>query len=266
MSKILFQGLTIVLLFFAVLFGLSQIDWMSVFHVKQVTESTEKKLGDLFWDFYLKSEKEINSNQAKAPLDSILNHICSKNHLNRKEIKLHLIRSEEVNAFAFPNGHLIVNSGLIVASENEQEVCGVLCHEIAHIQLKHVMKKLVKEVGLSMLITMTSSNGGSEKIKETAKLLSSSAYDRNLEKEADIKAVDYLQNAYIDPQYFANFLYRLGDSESESMKYFSWISTHPESKERAEYVINYSKDKTIKSDSILTQNRWERLKHYLSEE
>lgn len=127
------------------------------------------------------------------------------------------------------------------------------------------MKKLIKEIGLSVLISMTTGKGGSEIIKETAKMLSSSAFDRNLEKEADIKAVDYLVKAKINPEPFANFLYKLSDKENETTKYLTWISSHPDSKERAEYIIEYSKDKKTKYEAVMTMETWDKLKEKLRE-
>jgi predicted Zn-dependent protease len=125
------------------------------------------------------------------------------------------------------------------------------------------MKKLVKEVGLSVLISITAGNGGSEKIREVAKLLSSSAYDRNLEQEADIKAVDYMVKSHVNPEHFANFLFKLSESETSANKYLSWISTHPDSKARAEYIIEYAGKKVKNAQSVLTIITWEKLKDYL---
>jgi len=49
------------------------------------------------------------------------------------------------------------------------------------------------------------------------------------------------------------------------MKYLSWISTHPDSRERAEYIIAYSKDKAVKRRPILAQETWDELKTRLRE-
>jgi beta-barrel assembly-enhancing protease len=121
------------------------------------------------------------------------------------------------------------------------------------------MKKLVKEIGLSVLISMTTGNSGGEIIKETAKMLSSSAFDRSLEKEADIKAVDYMIKANVNPEPFANFLYKLSEKEHEVTKYMTWISTHPDSKERAEYIVEYSKGKLKDFKSILSIETWNQI-------
>ncbi len=80
------------------------------------------------------------------------------------------------------------------------------------------MNKLVEEVGLSTLITLTTGNSCSDMIKETAKSLSSTAFDRSLEKDADIKSVDYLIKAKINPEPFTNFHYKLAERDNEATK------------------------------------------------
>jgi predicted Zn-dependent protease len=238
---------------------------MKVFKVQQVTDKTEQKLDELFWEVFKKSEKEVKNTHVVNSVDSIVTQICKASKIDRDKLKVHVLKKDEINAFALPYGRLIIYSGLILNSENQEELTGVICHEIAHIELNHVMKKLVSEIGLSVLISMTTGNSNSEVIKETAKMLSSSAFDRSLEKEADIKAVDYLLNANVNPEPFADFLYKLSDSEHEATKYLTWISTHPDSKERAEYIIEYSKGKLTQYKPILSNEAWNKLKTALKD-
>jgi predicted Zn-dependent protease len=265
MKKPIIQGLITMLLFFGTWYVLTQIDWMKIFKVQQVTDKTEQKLGELFWEVFKKSEKEVKNTLVVNSVGSIVTQVCKTNKIDRSKLKIHILDKEDVNAFALPNGHLIIYSGLILNSDNQEELIGVVCHEIAHIELNHVMKKLVKEIGLSVLISITTGNSGAEVIRETAKMLSSSAFDRSLEKEADIKAVDYLVNANINPEPFADFLYKLSDTEHEAIKYLTWISTHPDSKDRAEYIIEYSKGKEKEYKSILSNETWAKLKAELKD-
>ena len=232
---------------------------MKIIHVEQVTDKTEQQLGELFWEVFKKSEKEITYTHVVNSVDSIVTHICEANKIDRSKLKIHILYKSDTNAFALPNGHLVIFSGLISNSDNQEELAGVISHETSHIELNHVMKTLVKEIGLSVLISMTTGNSSAEVIKETAKLLSSSAFDRSLKKEADIKAVDYLVNANINPEPFSDFLYKLSGSEHEVTKYLTWFSTHPDSKERAEYIIEYSKGKLIEYKPILSNKTWANL-------
>lgn len=254
MRKIFIELIVSVALLLGTWLLLSQVDWMKLFKIEQTTKNTEEKVGDLFWDLLKKSETEITATSAVSAVDSMVSFICEKNHIDRSPIKVHLLHKDEINAFALPNHHLVVYSGLINACENQQELYGVLCHEIAHMEKNHVMNKLVKEVGLSVLISISTGNGNSEVIKNGLKQLSSSAYDRKLETEADLTAVDYLVKAGIDPQPFANFLYRLGDETKNLPTQIYWISTHPESKARAEAIIQealkHADFKPLPTDSV----------------
>jgi predicted Zn-dependent protease len=265
MKKAILQGIISILLFFGTWFVLTKIDWVTVLKVQKVTDKTEEKLGELFWNIFQQTEKENKNPFVVNSIDSIVTQICTANNIDREFIKVHILTKDDINAFALPNGHLIVYSGLIINSDNQEELSGVICHEIAHINLNHVMKKLVKEIGLSVLISMTTGNGGAEIVKETAKMLSSSAFDRSLEKEADIKAVDYLVKARINPEPFADFLFKLSETENEANQYLTWMSTHPDSKERAEYIIEYCKDKKIEYTGSVTKATWDKLKDDLKE-
>jgi predicted Zn-dependent protease len=239
---------------------LSQVDWISVLGIQKITDKTEERLGDLLWQYYSKAEEESKSEYVAATVDSIVDHLCASNNIDRQFIKVHIIKSEEPNAFALPNGHLVVLTGLFTDTKNYEEMTGVLGHEIAHIQLKHVMKKLSKEIGISVLLSITTNGSGGEVLGQTAKVLTSSAFDRAMEKEADLKAVEYLQNAQINPVPFSDLLGRFAEKESEIEEYISWTSSHPASQERSQYVLEMANAKSITYQTIISDSTWEKCK------
>ena len=258
--KTLLKGLGIIISFFGIWLLLSQIDFVSIFRIKEAKSSTESSVGDLIWKQIEKAEHVIYSDSIVSTLDSLLIPLCKENAIERDSLKVHIINKDEINAFAMPDNHLVVYTGLIKASKSEEALLGVLGHEIAHIEGNHVMKKLSKEVGFSVLLTLTGSNSGL--IQEILKTLSSSAYDRNLEQEADMQSVDYMLKANIDPRPFADFMYELS-IDNDLHKYTYWISTHPESEARAKYILNKIKGKKIKSKKILSEKSWERFKQQI---
>jgi predicted Zn-dependent protease len=257
--KLLLKFLLLVAMFFGTLFVMRQVDWMTVLQVEKAKKSTEEKLGELFWDMFRQREDEVHSKKVAGAIDTLVTHLCRANKLDRKKFKLHVIDKDLVNAFTLPDDHLVVLTGLVAETENEAELLGVIGHEIAHAEQRHVMKKLMKEIGLSVLISMT--NGGSgEAARQALQTLTSSAFDRELEREADLKAVDYLIAAEIDPEPFAHFLYRMSENEQKIPRQAFWLSTHPESRERAEAIIEYIKGKEIVKGSVLSEAQWKELK------
>lgn len=260
--KTLIKGLGILISFFGLWLLLAQIDFVSFFKIKEAKSNTESSIGDVIWNQIEKTEDIIYNDSIIKTLDSLLLPLCKENNIERDSLKVHIINKDEINAFAMPDNHLVVYTGLIEASKNEQALLGVLGHEIAHIEGNHVMKKLSKEIGFSVLLSMTGAN--SSVVKEVISTLSSSAYDRNLEQEADLKSVEYMLNANIDPRPFADFMYELS-IDNELHKYTYWISTHPESEARAKYILNKIKGKKIKSKKILSDKSWEKFKKQIKE-
>ncbi len=260
MKKILLQFSVLVFTFFGLFFLFQQINWMKLFKVNETKVTLEQKLGDQLWKFYSEGQDEIIEKKVSNAVHKIFEKICDENKIKKENIKLKIVDNEEVNAFAFPNNYLVVHSALLLEAKNEEELAGVLAHEIAHIENKHVMKKLINDIGFAVLISMVDGTGGG-KFAQALKNITSSAYSRDLEEEADLKAVDYLLEAKINPAPFADFLYRLADNDLPA--YMNWLSTHPESSERAEVIINKIPKTKIEYQKILTTSIWETMKNNL---
>ncbi len=241
MKKLFLQAAGIGVCILALWLGMSQIDFMKLFKVSKVTSDTEKKVGELFWESIENTETIVRNDSVNRAIDKIVTRITEKNHIDRNKIKVHVIQKEEANAFAMPGNHLIVYTGLINECDNESQLAGVLGHEIAHIQKRHVMKKMVKEIGFSAVLAIAGGRGG-HMASEALRMLSSSAYDRKLESEADFTSVDYMIDADIDPAPFADLMFKMSTEVSMPSAVY-WISTHPESEERAKAITNYLKGK-----------------------
>ena len=171
----------------------------------------------------------------KRRIAELLRRLCRANGMDRSKIKLHVVQDDEVNAFACPGNHLVVYTALIDSCRSAEELCGVLAHELAHIERGHVMQKLIKEMGLAALTGLVGGNAGAATMAELMRVLSSTAYDRSLESEADDLAVTYLLQAGINPRPFGEFLFRLSEEE-ELPSLAEWVSTHPDSGKRSRLI------------------------------
>lgn len=237
LRKVLTQAAVSVVTFTVVLFAFSRVDWLNAFGLKETV--VEDKLGEWWWELYSSDAQFVDDSTRLASVDTLFTTLCRANDIDRSFASLHLVEDEEVNAFACPGNHLVVHTALLDSCRSEAELAGVLAHELAHLTQGHVMQKLVKELGLSALITMTSGSSGTEAVGEVARVLSSTAYDRTLESETDALAVRYLLAARIDPNGLADFLLRLS-AEEDLPALTEWISTHPGSVERARRIRQLS--------------------------
>jgi beta-barrel assembly-enhancing protease len=261
-NKTIFQGLVIIVSFFGIWFALSQVNFVNFFQIEKHTTIAENKIGDMIWNQIQETEDIVTNDSIVKTLDKLILPICKANNIERDSLKIHIVQKDEVNAFALPNNHLVVYTKLITDCKKQEALQGVLGHEIAHIEKNHVMKKLSKEVGLSVLLSAASGGKSGAILKGILKTLSSTAYDRTLEKEADMESVKYLLKANINPEPMADFMYELAQKQ-DNPDGFGWISTHPESEERAKYILDYLKGKKYQKTQTITQKEWDAYKKHV---
>ncbi len=257
--KIVIRFFLLFIFFISFWFLLSQINWMKILQVEKVTDSTEEKLGEIIRNSIERSEEIIHDKEIRNVIDSIIHKIANRNRIDATELNILIVNNPQVNAFALPDKHLVIFTGLIEACDKPEALSGVVAHELAHIELNHVMKKLVKEIGISVLFSVTSNSGG-EVLREVTKALSSTAYDRSLEEEADGIALRYMLNTNIDPEPLANFFYKLSLDEPELASNIQWLSTHPASKGRARKILDGIKEGDQSYKSIISNKSWDLLK------
>ena len=267
MNKIVLKFVGLVASFFLIWFLLSLIDWATILEVEEKGNKTEKAVGDLYVDAIHRRFTMITEDSLAQPVIDIIDKIKEANDLD-SDFKLHFIVEEQINAFAFPDDNIGLLSGLVLACESPEELAGVIGHEIAHLEKNHVMKKLIREVGLSTLVSMASGSN-STVIQETFKKLTSSAYDRSLESEADLTSIEYLNNAKIDHRPLAEFMFRLSLDQGNVSRNVELFSSHPASEDRAKYILEENKDIELTFEPIMSEEKWKAyqaaVKSYIAE-
>ncbi len=147
---------------------------------------------------------------------------------------LHVVKSKTPNAFALLGGHMVLLSALVKEAEGPEEVAGVLAHEMGHEIEKDPEAMFVRNVGMQTLITLFTGSGDNTALKAGAFLLQL-RYSREAERLADAHAVEILKKAGIGPKPAGNFFLR--HASAEKGEGFSYLSTHPDSKERAKLFL-----------------------------
>lgn len=235
MGKIIVKGFVLMALFVGIWIGVSQVNWVKLFKVETVGDEVSKELGHLYWRYFKGLNEEVLDSVVVQRLDSLLERCCTPNDIDPESIHLHIVSDSDINAFSLPDRHMVIYTGLLDNALTDAQLSGVLCHEMAHMEEDHVMKKLIKEIGLaSLLIHATGGNG--DFMVESIRTLTSTAYDRELEREADKLAVEYMITAEIDPDGLAQFLEKLDQLQDSGINIPTWISTHPDNLERIESI------------------------------
>ena len=151
-----------------------------------------------------------------------------------------VIDSDDINAFALPGGFFYVNSGLILAADNEAELAGVMAHEIGHVAACHAARENTRgnimQIATIPLIFLGGPIGyAAYEGAGLAVPLTFLKFSRGFEAEADYLGVEYMYKAGYDPQAFISFFEKIQAQDKKKPGTISKaFSTHPQTPDRIE--------------------------------
>jgi beta-barrel assembly-enhancing protease len=187
-----------------------------------------------------------------------------------------VIDDDAINAFALPGGFFYVNSGLILAADNESEMAGVMAHEIAHVAARHATRQMTRaQLANFASIPLIFMGGGiGYAISSAAGLalpLTFLSFSRGFEAEADYLGLEYMYKAGYDPQSFVAFFEKVQAKEKKKPGSLAKaFSTHPQTPDRIaksqeeinkilpsrpEYVMDTSEFQDVKARLASIENR-----------
>jgi len=132
------------------------------------------------------------------------------------------------NAFALPDGTIIMTDQLVLLSHNNEELLSILAHEIGHIKHRHALRMVFQNSAVFIIITTITGDAttASGMVSTLPTMLVESSFSRELEAQADDYAMFVMKKTHIDLHYFADIMARLsqGEKGSDVEEYFS---SHP---------------------------------------
>jgi len=166
--------------------------------------------------------------------NSILN---SGNVIHKDEFvwRLRIIHDDNVkNAFCTPGGYIYVYTGLMKYLDSEEQLAGVLAHEVGHADYRHSTRQMTKIYGVQFLLDVIA--GDRQAIKQITTSLIGLRFSRSHEKEADKASVHYLCPTEYDAAGGAKFFEKIEADGGGSVPEF--LSTHPNPTNRIEFFYN----------------------------
>ena len=256
---------------------------------KDVDAIGNRKIGGMDW---YSTEKEIRMGKEYAQQieqsmrlvkDPVVNEYVNRigqNLVRNSDAKvpftIKVVDSDEINAFALPGGFFYVNSGLILAADEEAELAGVMAHEIAHVAARHATRGMTRaQLANIMTIPLIFVGGGiGYAAREVAGIglpLTFLSFSRGFEAEADYLGLQYMYKSGYDPNAFVAFFEKIEAQEKKKPGSLAKaFSTHPQTPDRIEksqeeiatilpprdqYIVSTSEFDQVKSRLAALENR-----------
>ena len=205
------------------------------------------------WDWYsIESEIRMGKEYAtqieaslKLVTDPTINEYINRvgqNLVRNSDAKvpftIKVVDSDVINAMALPGGFFYVNSGLILAADNEAELAGVMAHEIAHVAARHTTRQLTRYqfINYASLPLIFVGGGIGLAAREAAGIgipMTFLKFSRGFEAEADYLGIQYMYKAGYDPNEFVNFFEKIQAQEKKKPGSMAKVFTdHPQTPDR----------------------------------
>lgn len=162
------------------------------------------------------------------------------------------------NALALPSGDIVITDALVMLAETNDEIMGVLAHEIAHVEARHGLRLVVQGSALTVMVGLVVGDVTSL-LAIAPTVLLQSKYSRDFERDADTRAVELLRARGIPPSRLADILERIeawddagrpaigpgrdaeapAPVERPAVGVMDYVSTHPATPERLDYLRSH---------------------------
>ncbi|MBW2545128.1 MAG: M48 family metalloprotease [Deltaproteobacteria bacterium] len=211
------------------------------------TIEDEKKLGKEFYEKLKAKDLFAKNPKVNKYVDRIGHLLLSHDKKSFFDFTFSVINNPGINAFATPGGYVYIYSGLIELTENEDQLAGVLAHEIGHIKARHIAQTIdkSKKINIATLAAILAGAflGGSGELTAAVASFSMATattlnlkYSRKHEEEADRLGMSYLVETGYNGEGMLTFLKIMRKYEFYSNFIPSYFLTHPGTGDRIVYL------------------------------
>ncbi len=216
----------------------------------------EQKLGKKLSENIEKKYEVVEDSQEDLLIRQIGNKLAKVSELKGMNYHFKILNIEGPNAFSIPGGYIYVTYDLFDFIQSDDELAGILAHEIAHVIHNHALKQTRDNTKFTLLTILAVLLTGEPDVGVLGKLTTITLlnqYSREYEEEADLTAINLLVKAGYNPVGFLTFLERLYTREMFKPEVNLGIfQTHPETKNRINYVKDKLKERGIDIDRRAT--------------
>ena len=231
------------------------LPWLSERLATLIPPVVEERMGDSVAR-YLSRKSDLCQNQATLDaVDRIVQRLHAAGGPSPYRMRLRIARNKMVNAFAAPGGHIVVFQGLLQMTSSEDELAGVLAHEIIHVRRRHTTKAIFRQMGIwaGLAVLTGDISGALATVAGTAGILQ---FMREHETEADLAGLELMRQAGYNVAGMGAIFRKLQDVTGDTPGLLEFLSTHPDTAERIKAIDRAAGTTTPKHVSADVEAAW----------
>ena len=207
----------------------------------------EIQLGDIIDKYAIKNQEidPLSNKQIDSALWVISSRLKKQIPISEYDYKIKIIESQMINAFTIPGGRIYISKELILFCESPEQLAAVLAHEIAHVEKRHTVSRILKEFTMSLLFSIM--GGDTVLLSELWKTAISSSFSRKQEQESDEYAMRLLEKAAISPRAIAAFFRKLNRENLNYNQKAEFLMSHPHNNSRIKKSLEYKTSDDFKA-------------------
>ena len=200
----------------------------------RVPVSWEEKLGQAAVEQLMESRRRCVSPEREAAIGAIVKRLVEPLPTVRYSIRVTVVDDPMVNAYAVPGGQIVLLRGLLERTRTPEELAGVLAHELQHVLQRHATRLLLQHASTGLLLVAVSGDltGTMAYGIESARVLGTLHYSRDIESEADAEGLRMLLTAEVDPKGMIAFFELLHSGERGLPATVRYLTSHPLAEDR----------------------------------
>ena len=235
--------------------------------VTLLTVEQEKKIGE---EEAKKVEQQmglLDDDALRGYVDAVGQRLAKESPRQDVAYQFHVVDMTEPNAFALPGGYVYVTRGLLALVNTEDELAGVVGHEIGHVAARHTVQRVSRQGPFALITNLVSGVTGFfvplvgdivGGVGNLAQSLVFSPYSRSQESQADEVGQAMAAKAGWNPVGLATFLDTLGREEallSDGPRKPSFFDSHPATPDRVKHTTKYAKGLTQAAREPISASR-----------
>jgi len=197
--------------------------------------SWEERLGRAVVERLAPQERQCSDFIRAGKVQQILATLTSSLPRSPYTFRVIVVNQSSVNAFAVPGGTIVVFRGLLEKTCTAEELAGVLAHEMQHALHRHATRAMLQQASIRFLLAALVGEARTLTYGlEGAQAVGMLRYSRQCEEEADEEGIKLLMASGINPQGMITFFETIQKESDKSLRLPTYLSTHPELKDRVQ--------------------------------